>query len=754
MANTVIRSLSVRLALNSAGFLKNINTVDKRMKRLSNGMRRQANMFSGQIAQMGLSLASAFGVREVAVAADAMTNLRNKLNAVYNSSEDVARGMMDIKRIAKESRTDLEAVGTLYQRLTVSTKSLKVAQEDIAAVTQVVANSFLLSGTTGSEAANSARQLAQGLASGALRGDEYRSVSENNAALTLMLAEGFGLTVGQLRLFAMTGGITAEKIIPMLTSRLEETNEAVEKMELTTAQARIRFKNAFTEMIDRLNSAYKIAPKVAAFIGVLSENVGVLTIAAGTLATVLISKLLVGFVAWIALGIKGAIVGLYGLISSVVLMTINVGLLAAGIMAKLVPALIAAAFNFAKVMAVPLLIVTGFTAIGLVVVALSRNVESLGTAWSNIMTFMLAKWNEFKAGLISGIANTKSTINSLLTSLGFDAIFDVDDDKLIALKNGLTQAAQESATAWEAVKGGVQGAALATGEELNRMMQSFKDTMSQDLGETFAPLTNLFSGGEEGEGGVMAGMSEKFGTAIDSIMEKIAESNPELARFMALLKGEIDPDAEEVKKADAKEEKPLTWAERFKNAVAVAKTAMKDLSKTAKAEVKTMIERYDTFEEVFAKGVENLKKHSAVRKAILLKEAIIEGKAAILKAWNSAPFPANLPGVAITTASVGYAIRDIMKGQAHDGMDSLPSTGTYMLERGERVVSSRANRDLTQFLADNRNTQSMQEPSNLTLEVNGVSDPDVVVAALSQRMNELQGMMRSLSQENVRAAFV
>lgn len=167
-----------------------------------------------------------------------------------------------------------------------------------------------------------------------------------------------------------------------------------------------------------------------------------------------------------------------------------------------------------------------------------------------------------------------------------------------------------------------------------------------------------------------------------------------------------------------------------------------------------MIERYDTFEEVVAKGVENLKKHSAVRKAILLREALIEGKAAILKAWNSAPFPANLPGVAITTASVGMAIRDIMKGQAHDGMDSLPSTGTYMLERGERVVSSRANRDLTQFLADNRNAQSMQQPSNLTLEVNGVSDPDVVVGALSQRMNELQGMMRMLSAENARANFV
>jgi hypothetical protein len=163
-----------------------------------------------------------------------------------------------------------------------------------------------------------------------------------------------------------------------------------------------------------------------------------------------------------------------------------------------------------------------------------------------------------------------------------------------------------------------------------------------------------------------------------------------------------------------------------------------------------MIERYDTFEEVLNKGIKNLKKNSHIRKGILMKEAIIEGKAAILKAWNSAPFPANLPGVAITTAATAMAIRDIMKGQAHDGMDSLPSTGTYMLERGERVVSSRANRDLTEYLAQNKNGSSSSGPQSVTLQVNGISDPDMVVSALASRRGELEAMMRSISQENTR----
>ena len=143
-----------------------------------------------------------------------MVNLRNKMGATFDTTREVANGMLNV-RIAKESRSELDAVGTLYQRIAVSTKSLGTTQEDVAKVTQVVANSFLMSGTTTSEATNSARQFAQGLASGTLRGDEFRSVSENNVVLTQMLADGLGMTVGQLRVFAQEGGLTAETIIPI-----------------------------------------------------------------------------------------------------------------------------------------------------------------------------------------------------------------------------------------------------------------------------------------------------------------------------------------------------------------------------------------------------------------------------------------------------------------------------------------------------------------------------------------------------------
>ena len=258
MATSVLRTLAVRLRMNSAAFKKDIAAVDKRFKSTMNSMRRSSMQFQNQLGQIGVSLASGFGMAAVVNAADEMTNLRNKLGATYDATHQVAIGMHDVRAIAKASRSDIAAVGTLYQRLAVSSKHLGTTQKDLAEVTEVITNTFLMSGTTASEAANSARQFAQGIASGALRGDEFRSVSENNVVLTNMLADGLNMTVGELRKFSHEGGLTAEKILPILQKRLGDTRDAVKGMDVTLGQARVLFSNAFTEMVDRVNRTYGV----------------------------------------------------------------------------------------------------------------------------------------------------------------------------------------------------------------------------------------------------------------------------------------------------------------------------------------------------------------------------------------------------------------------------------------------------------------------------------------------------------------
>lgn len=77
------------------------------------------------------------------------------------------------------------------------------------------------------------------------------------------------------------------------------------------------------------------------------------------------------------------------------------------------------------------------------------------------------------------------------------------------------------------------------------------------------------------------------------------------------------------------------------------------------------------------------------------------GLAALLSGLAAAT-AAQVAATAVTAAAdIGAgAISKAVKGQAHDGLSYVPSTGTYNLQTGERVVGAALNADLTSYLAD------------------------------------------------------
>lgn len=102
------------------------------------------------------------------------------------------------------------------------------------------------------------------------------------------------------------------------------------------------------------------------------------------------------------------------------------------------------------------------------------------------------------------------------------------------------------------------------------------------------------------------------------------------------------------------------------------------------------------------------------------------GKAAVVGAANmtasmaAAPFPANLgavgAGIALGSKIAGMAPLAVSAaaGIAHGGLDFVPRESTYLLDRGERVLSPRQNRDLTDYI--NTAPQDSAPAGNVTIE--------------------------------------
>lgn len=100
--------------------------------------------------------------------------------------------------------------------------------------------------------------------------------------------------------------------------------------------------------------------------------------------------------------------------------------------------------------------------------------------------------------------------------------------------------------------------------------------------------------------------------------------------------------------------------------------------------------------------------------------------------------PAAMATAAAVTAPLVAAVgTSALAGMAHDGIDSVPETGTWLLQKGERVVTSQTSAKLDETL-DRVNQQSIQGASFspvINMNVNG--DPsDTQIAMMKQATTE------------------
>ncbi len=185
-----------------------------------------------------------------------------------------------------------------------------------------------------------------------------------------------------------------------------------------------------------------------------------------------------------------------------------------------------------------------------------------------------------------------------------------------------------------------------------------------------------------------------------------------------------------------------------------AKTATADAQKK---ETDELIDAEEEREKANAKAwagivgnaLKSTKALAKIRKAFAIGGVVMDTARGIAKAVASAPFPANLPAIAFATVT-GAAQLAAVKGQAHAGINNIPETGTYLLEKGERVVDKRLNADLTRFLAAGRGGTggpaafSSTTSNTLAPSIHLSIGPDTPPDAVHRNRGALESMIREI----------
>jgi len=285
----VIETGQVRTAISELNSLQNQSrNLESQVSRTQSGFSKLNQVLGG------LSLTVVAG--SMSKLADSATSVENALRQVTTGSQELATSSAQLLAIANETRSSYESTVELYSKLARSTEDLGISQDRLFRVTEIINKSFAASGATAIEASNAIRQLAQGLSSGALRGDEFNSVAEQAPDILRAVARELNVTYGEVRKLAGEGKLTADILIKSLENYGETVDRNFAKSTATMSQFFEVAKNNAIREVQQSKVIREANQAVGQALVTVSQNIGELAEAGKAAGAVLATYLVVNLV--------------------------------------------------------------------------------------------------------------------------------------------------------------------------------------------------------------------------------------------------------------------------------------------------------------------------------------------------------------------------------------------------------------------------------------------------------------------------
>lgn len=291
----------IDIIVNPRGAVTGSDKVGKSLDRLEDKANKLGTAIKAAFAFVGVGL----GARELIQLSDTYTNLQNRLRVVTNSTTELEKATKDLFDIAQDTRSSFEGTVELYSRLSLSSKELGVSSKQLTQFTKSLNQAIILSGATAQEANAGLIQFSQGLASGALRGDELRSVLEQLPVVADIIAKQMGITRGELRTLGAEGKISADVVLEAFKNAREELEERFGKTIPTLSQSFQVLKNQVILYFGEIDKAQGISRKFSQFILLLSKNIDTITKSVLVFATAIGTTLALQAIPKAILAIRG-----------------------------------------------------------------------------------------------------------------------------------------------------------------------------------------------------------------------------------------------------------------------------------------------------------------------------------------------------------------------------------------------------------------------------------------------------------------
>ncbi|HCH26971.1 MULTISPECIES: tape measure protein [Psychrobacter] len=233
-----------------------------------NGVRSAMGSLQGMLAAAGLGI----GIAEIIETSDAFKTLEARIKLATGEGAAFTTGFEGVKQIANETFSSVENTGELFARITQSAEALGLAQSEVLGVTKTINEAIKLSGGSADAADAAITQLIQGLQSGVVRGEEFNSIMEQAPRLAQAMADGLGVTRGELRELAQDGQLTSEVVINAIQSQGEAIGKEFGTLPNTVGNALQEAKNKIFLFIGEMDKSVNQSSKLAEAIDMIGDS--------------------------------------------------------------------------------------------------------------------------------------------------------------------------------------------------------------------------------------------------------------------------------------------------------------------------------------------------------------------------------------------------------------------------------------------------------------------------------------------------
>lgn len=300
----LLGQLNIQLTLDQARFQQNLEKAQNRAKQFSVRSSQYLNNIEKATQNLNNFTRGTFWagfaggrIAQLKNYADSYTEIQNKLRLVESASINSARGLESVFDISLKTNQSIQATSGVYQRFAQNAEALKISQTQVASLTETVSKAVAISGASAESAQAALMQFGQALGSGVFRGDEFNSVMEQTPGLAKAIADGLGVTTGELRNMAKEGKLTTDVLIPALERAKSSVDSQFGSRILTISAALENLSTATVKWVGETDNAIGISRTAAEIINGLSHHLTVAATVMGAFGAAVGATKLSGFIA-------------------------------------------------------------------------------------------------------------------------------------------------------------------------------------------------------------------------------------------------------------------------------------------------------------------------------------------------------------------------------------------------------------------------------------------------------------------------